>query len=161
MIDSLNCQPPSSTLTWQKQHLGNVHHSIVGILKEKKDEVLKLEYLGSDKFWDESDLFSINGEPVLVYRLKDDESVEVGEKVLVTVTDIFWDTKHEQRIPFENCAWTMRVFNAGEIKPYTFVPMIEMVEFTKNFTFLFFSIATVVILFFWSLSLKRGVKVKK
>ena len=63
MIDSLNCQPPSSTLTLQKQHLGNVHHSIVGILKEKNDEVLKLEYLGSDKFWDESGLHPQNYHP--------------------------------------------------------------------------------------------------
>jgi len=160
MDKNQDCQPPSSTLTFGKQYMGDYQNlKMVGTVKDKKEDVLEITYQGSNKFWDESDIFSVNGETILVYLPENAQNIQIGEKVLVQINGMYWDLKHERNVGNGNCLWTMSVLSTNKIEPYTFDYSIEATEAVQSY-FLpsMFFLAAFVTIFALFISRKRKKK---
>jgi hypothetical protein len=132
MTETHSCQPRNPE--WTRQGTTDLDYEMVGRLISKKDEVLEIKYLKSNKFWDESDTFSLYGENVLVYRLDGDNGVSIGDDVLVSITGQYSDPKHERisTSDGDGCIWFYRVLEAKQIEPYKFSFKVEFTEFLKS-----------------------------
>lgn len=107
---------------------------VVAKVNEKHSNVWVMNYLESNVFWDETDQIVYPEQKLIVYRVKGDEGIQVGDKVLMNLDTRLWTLNLKDVEQY--CLSPFRVYGARTIQPETFNWRISLIESMQKPLFL-------------------------